>query len=79
MALRAEIDGFPSNDPQQPGLVLHDPTGISTAMLLIPPGLVAALALDPLPEDLAEAYLYLMKDQFVTGSILQSDGGRLLK
>jgi len=55
MAIRPEIDGFPSNDPQQPGLVLHDPTGISTAMLLIPPELVRALALDPLPEDLAEA------------------------
>lgn len=55
MAIRPEIDGFPSTDPQQPGLVLHDPTGISTAMLLIPPGLVRALALDPLPEDLTEA------------------------
>lgn len=31
------------------------------------------------PENLAEAYLYPMKDHFVTGTILQSDGGRLLK
>lgn len=31
------------------------------------------------PEDLAEAYLYPMKDQFVTGKIFESDGGRLLK
>ena len=31
------------------------------------------------PEDLAEAYLYSMKDHFVTGAILRSDGGRLLK
>lgn len=31
------------------------------------------------PENLAEAYLYFMKDHFATGSILQSDGGRLLK
>ena len=31
------------------------------------------------PENLAEAYLYPMKDQFVTGKIFESDGGRLLK
>lgn len=31
------------------------------------------------PEDLAEAYLYTMKDEFATGSIVQSDGGRLVK
>ena len=31
------------------------------------------------PEDLAEAYLYTMKDEFATGTILQSDGGRLVK
>lgn len=31
------------------------------------------------PENLAEAYLYSMKDHFVTGKILESDGGRLLK
>lgn len=31
------------------------------------------------PEDLAESYLYFMKDHFTTGSMLQSDGGRLLK
>ena len=31
------------------------------------------------PENLAEGYLYAMKDQFVTGKILESDGGRLLK
>ncbi|OJJ63039.1 hypothetical protein ASPSYDRAFT_41736 [Aspergillus sydowii CBS 593.65] len=30
------------------------------------------------PEDLAEAYIYIMKDQFVTGSIVESNGGRLL-
>lgn len=30
------------------------------------------------PEDIAEAYLYLMKDGYVTGSIIQSNGGRLL-
>ena len=31
------------------------------------------------PEDLAEAYLYVMKDHFITGAILESNGGRLLK
>ena len=31
------------------------------------------------PENLAEAYLYAMKDQFVTGKNLESDGGKLLK
>lgn len=30
------------------------------------------------PEDIAEAYLYLMKDGYVTGSIIESNGGRLL-
>jgi len=30
------------------------------------------------PEDMAEAYLYLMKDQFITGVTLGSDGGFLL-
>jgi len=30
------------------------------------------------PEDVAEAYLYFMKDGFVTGSIIASNGGRLL-
>ncbi|OCK73329.1 NAD(P)-binding protein [Lepidopterella palustris CBS 459.81] len=30
------------------------------------------------PEDVAETYLYAMKDQFVTGSVLESNGGRLL-
>lgn len=30
------------------------------------------------PEDLAESYLYLMKDQFVTGTVIQSSGGCLL-
>jgi hypothetical protein len=30
------------------------------------------------PEDLAEAYLYCMKGQFVTGSVLHSNGGHLL-
>ena len=31
------------------------------------------------PEDLAEAYLYLMKNRFVTGQMLLSEGGSLLK
>jgi len=31
------------------------------------------------PENVAEAYLYAMKDQNLTGTIIQSDGGRLLK
>ena len=31
------------------------------------------------PEELAEAYIYSMKDHFATGAFLQSDGGRLLK
>ncbi|KAJ5700904.1 NAD(P)-binding protein [Penicillium malachiteum] len=31
------------------------------------------------PEDLAESYLYLMKDRFVTGSVIESNGGVLLK
>ena len=30
------------------------------------------------PEDVAEAYLYCMKDMFVTGSVISSEGGRLL-
>ncbi|KAK2762205.1 hypothetical protein FQN54_001214 [Arachnomyces sp. PD_36] len=29
-------------------------------------------------EDVAEAYLYLMKDRYVTGAIIESNGGRLL-
>ena len=31
------------------------------------------------PEDVAEAYIYAMKDKFITGSIIASNGGRLLK
>ncbi|KAJ6008349.1 NAD(P)-binding protein [Penicillium herquei] len=31
------------------------------------------------PEDLAESYLYLMKDRFVSGSVIESNGGVLLK
>ena len=31
------------------------------------------------PEELAEVYIYSMKDHFAMGAILQSDGGRLLK
>ncbi|KAN0086836.1 hypothetical protein V8E54_000524 [Elaphomyces granulatus] len=31
------------------------------------------------PADVAEAYIYLMKDGFCTGSLVHSDGGRLLK
>lgn len=30
------------------------------------------------PQDLAEAYLYLMKDQFISGTTITSDGGSLL-
>lgn len=30
------------------------------------------------PEDVAEAYLYFMKDGFATGSMVESNGGRLL-
>lgn len=30
------------------------------------------------PEDVAEAYIYLMKDRFATGQIVTTDGGRLL-
>lgn len=30
------------------------------------------------PEDLAESYMYLMKDQFVTGSVIESNGGSVL-
>ena len=30
------------------------------------------------PEDVAEAYLYLMKDRFITGKIIEPDGGMLL-
>jgi NAD(P)-dependent dehydrogenase (short-subunit alcohol dehydrogenase family) len=30
------------------------------------------------PEDLAEAYIYAMKDHFLTGSVIKSDGGRML-
>ena len=31
------------------------------------------------PEDLAEAYIYTMKDHFVTGEVIKSEGGLLLK
>lgn len=47
-------------------------------------GLLEAFKADTLvgklgtPEDVAEAYLYAMKDQFVTGSIISTDGGRIL-
>lgn len=30
------------------------------------------------PEDLAESYIYLMKDQYITGSVVASNGGSLL-
>lgn len=30
------------------------------------------------PQDVAEAYLYCMRDSFCTGTIFSSDGGRLL-
>ena len=30
------------------------------------------------PEDVAEAYLYAMKDRFLTGTMISTDGGRLL-
>ncbi|RAH69236.1 oxidoreductase, short chain dehydrogenase/reductase family [Aspergillus aculeatinus CBS 121060] len=31
------------------------------------------------PEEVAEAYVYLMKDRFVTGTVVHSEGGKLLK
>ena len=31
------------------------------------------------PEDVAEAYIYAMKDGFCTGTIIESHGGRLLR
>ncbi|QMW38361.1 hypothetical protein G4B11_001597 [Aspergillus flavus] len=31
------------------------------------------------PEDVAEAYLYAMKDRFLTGELIGSNGGKLLK
>ena len=31
------------------------------------------------PEDVAQAYLFTLKDHFVTGSVIKTDGGRLLK
>lgn len=31
------------------------------------------------PEEIAEAYLYLMKDTFATGTMVLSDGGKILK
>jgi NAD(P)-dependent dehydrogenase (short-subunit alcohol dehydrogenase family) len=30
------------------------------------------------PQDLAESYIYLMKDQYITGSVIESNGGALL-
>ncbi|OOF98735.1 hypothetical protein ASPCADRAFT_162396 [Aspergillus carbonarius ITEM 5010] len=30
------------------------------------------------PEDVAESYIYLMKDHFVTGSVIESNGGALV-
>lgn len=32
----------------------------------------------PGPEDLAEAYLYLMKDNNITGTVVSSNGGSYL-
>jgi NAD(P)-dependent dehydrogenase (short-subunit alcohol dehydrogenase family) len=31
------------------------------------------------PEDVAEAYVYAMRDRFITGTVISTDGGRLLK
>lgn len=31
------------------------------------------------PEDVAEAYIYLMRDHFTTGTVLRTDGGRMLR
>lgn len=31
-----------------------------------------------IPEDAAEAYLYCMKDHFITGSVIKTNGGKLL-
>lgn len=30
------------------------------------------------PEDVAEAYLYLMRDRFITGEVVKTNGGRML-
>ena len=30
------------------------------------------------PEDVAKAYIYVVKDQFLTGSVVRLDGGSLL-
>jgi NAD(P)-dependent dehydrogenase (short-subunit alcohol dehydrogenase family) len=30
------------------------------------------------PEDVAEAYIYLMKDPFVTGAVIETNGGSVL-
>lgn len=30
------------------------------------------------PESVAEAYIYILKDRFITGTVITSDGGRLL-
>lgn len=32
----------------------------------------------PGPDDIAEAYLYLLKDQNITGSMISTNGGHLL-
>lgn len=31
------------------------------------------------PDDVSEAYIYLMKDKFVTGQIIRSDGGMMIR
>lgn len=41
--LRPELDGFPSDDPARPALILRDTSGISEAMLSIPAPLVSIL------------------------------------
>ena len=58
---------------------------VSTELLeSLPPGVIKKYEEETLtkrlgrPEDIAEAYIYIMKDCFVTGSILFSDGGRRL-
>ena len=42
--LRADLDVMPSPSPEHPGLLLRDPYQYTDAVLVIPPGLIPALA-----------------------------------
>jgi len=71
-ALRPDLDLMPSPVPDRPGLLIRDPLGYASAVLIIPPPLVPLLALfdgTRTREDLREALVSLAGGQDV-GAIL---------